>query len=158
MNRPHEFGDSLGLAAEVGALCDHFEQAWQRGQRPDLVRWLPPEGRLRQAALVELARVDLDYRLRSGEAARVEDYFTPFPELRADPALALPLIAVEARARAQRESGLSFGEYQDHQRSLASGTTTGGVAPVHSARHFGAPESGAETARQRGCAGRLGPA
>src|SRR4051812_43894037 len=99
------------LAFEVDRLCAGFEKAWQQGERPELGRWLPPAGQLRQAALVELARIDLECRLQAGEAARAEDYFNAHPELRAEPAAALRLIASEARLRAGQEPGLSAQEY-----------------------------------------------
>jgi WD40 repeat protein/serine/threonine protein kinase len=68
---------------EVDTLCDRFEQALRRGEKVLVDDWLPPEGRLRDAALVELVRIEIDYRRRAGEAVTLEDYCARYPHLRA---------------------------------------------------------------------------
>jgi hypothetical protein len=103
---------SLELHRAADALCARFEQAWRRGDNPDLSAWLPDAGPLRQVALSELAPLDLEYRLQAGQPARVEDYFTPHPELRADHSVAVRLIVTEARTRAWREPALRWGDYR----------------------------------------------
>jgi hypothetical protein len=99
-------GDSLDLAHAVDALCDRFEAAWQGGERPDLDAWLPREEALRRAALHELARLDLEYRLQKGEAVRVEEYFARYPSLRDDPEAALRLLRAGDRGRRLQEAAL----------------------------------------------------
>ena len=94
-DRP-EFSENINVEREVDALCDRFEACWKRGERPDLDAWLPANDTVRGAALAALARLDLEYRLEEGEAVRVEDYFTRYPELRAEPRTAL-------RSRPRRE-------------------------------------------------------
>jgi hypothetical protein len=70
-------GDSTFLAE----ILEPFENAWQRGQRPAIADYLPAGGPQRRAALVELVHVDLERRLKAGEAIRVEVYLERYPEL-----------------------------------------------------------------------------
>jgi WD40 repeat protein/tRNA A-37 threonylcarbamoyl transferase component Bud32 len=88
-----------------------FEQAWQRGERPPLEAQLPDDAAERSAVLVELAMVDLEYRLKAGETARVEDYLTRFPELAAADAAVIPLIVSEYNQRRRREPRVDLAEY-----------------------------------------------
>src|SRR5262245_49867297 len=111
---PDDTCDSLELALEAGGWCGRFGAAWRGGDRAELAG-----GPLRRVALGELACLDLEYRLQADEPARVEGYFTAYPELRADPEAALRLVAVEWRARARRESGLSPAEYRERFPDLA---------------------------------------
>ncbi len=76
--------DLVALAREVDALCDRFEKALYRGEPAHLAAWLPLTEPLRGAALFELARIELEYRLRAGETVQVEEYFARYPELAAD--------------------------------------------------------------------------
>jgi predicted ATPase/predicted Ser/Thr protein kinase len=88
----------VALAREVDALCDRFEDVLFRGETADLTSWLPPTEPLRGAALFELARIELEYRLRAGETVRVEEYFARYPELAADTAKAQKMRAIEQYA------------------------------------------------------------
>jgi hypothetical protein len=54
---------------------------------------------------------DLEYRLKDGEPARVEDYLNRFPELKSDPEAELELITAELRLRRRREPGLALDEF-----------------------------------------------
>jgi tRNA A-37 threonylcarbamoyl transferase component Bud32 len=110
-------GSLAGLPAEawerLEGILDRFEAAWQRGERPALEHFLadavPAE---RHALLVELAHEDLDYRLKAGEPARVESYLQRYPELAADPAAVVALIAAEYELRRRRDGEVTFAEYQ----------------------------------------------
>jgi predicted ATPase len=55
--------------------------------------------------------VDLELRLKAGDAARVEEYLFRYPELTDDRAVALELIAAEHEQRRRREPGLALNEY-----------------------------------------------
>src|SRR5262245_36933504 len=70
-----------GLATAPGA--SPFEAAWRAGQRPRIDDHLPASGANRQALLAELVLTDLEYRLKAGEPARVEEYLRRYPELAA---------------------------------------------------------------------------
>jgi serine/threonine-protein kinase len=96
---------------QLEGVIERFEQAWEQGERPELHAYLPDDPDLRRALLVELAHADLEYRLRAGETARVEDYLHQHPELRDDQATALELIASEYRARTQQQGAPALDEY-----------------------------------------------
>ncbi len=96
---------------ELERAVRRFEDAWERGERPPIEKHLPPSGPLRAAALVELAHVDLERRLKAREAARVEDYLGRYPELAANPAAILGLIKAEYTHRRRGEPTLTPSEY-----------------------------------------------
>ena len=73
--------------------------------------YLPTDGRQRRAVLLELVHTDLEYRLKDGEPARVEEYLIRFPELKSDPAAELELITAELELRRRREPGLAIDEF-----------------------------------------------
>src|SRR5262245_35246886 len=87
-----------------------FEDAWQGQPRPEIIAYLPT-GAGRTRLLTELVHVDLEYRLRAGESARVEEYLARFPELADDRAVVLGLIAAEHELRRRREPDLALGEF-----------------------------------------------
>src|SRR5215472_15085276 len=60
---PDRQADSLALAEQVDSLCDRFEDALRAGKAGDWWDWLPV-GPARARALAELARLDLEHRLR----------------------------------------------------------------------------------------------
>jgi predicted ATPase len=87
-----------------------FEQAWHGEPRPRIDDHLPASGPLRGRALVELAHIELELRLKAGEPARVEEYLIRYPELTDDRAV-LELIAAEHELRWRREPGPALDEY-----------------------------------------------
>jgi serine/threonine protein kinase len=95
---------------ELEDLIRRFEDAWQGRSRPEIVAYLPT-GAGRTRLLTELVQVDLEYRLRAGESARVEEYLARFPELANDRTVMLELIAVEHEFRRRREPGLALSEF-----------------------------------------------
>jgi serine/threonine protein kinase len=71
--------------AVVGARLEEFARAWEAGDPPDPARFLPDgPPAVRRLTLVELVKLDIDYRLARGLARAVEDYVAAFPELAAD--------------------------------------------------------------------------
>ena len=95
---------------EFEDVIRRFEDAWQGRSRPEILAYLPT-GAGRTRLLTELVHVDLEYRLRAGEAARVEEYLARYPELTDDRAVMLELIAAEHEFRRRREPGLALGEF-----------------------------------------------
>ena len=95
---------------EFEDVIRRFEDAWQGRARPEIVAYLPT-GAGRTRLLTELVHVDLEYRLRAGESARVEEYLARYPELTDDRAVVLELIAAEHEFRRRREPGLALGEF-----------------------------------------------
>jgi predicted ATPase len=100
-------GDWLALEDAVR----RFEKDWRQGPRPAIDDYLPAKGPLHARVLIELVHIDLELRLKAGEAARVEEYLARYPELAGDRAVTLALIAVEHELRRRRESGLTLDEY-----------------------------------------------
>ncbi len=93
---------------ELNSLIDRFEEAWQQGQRPDLAGYVP---RGSERALVELVHVELELRLKAGEAVRAEHYLERFPALAASEEAAVALIAAEYKLRRRQEPDLDPEEY-----------------------------------------------
>ena len=67
--------------------------------------YLPTGNCQRRAVLLELVHTDLEYRLKDGEPARVEEYLAHFPELKGDPAAELELIDGGAGPAAAARAG-----------------------------------------------------
>jgi predicted ATPase/tRNA A-37 threonylcarbamoyl transferase component Bud32 len=88
-----------------------FDDAWRKEPRPAIKDHLPVDGPLRARLLPELVHIDLELRLKAGEAARVEEYLLRFPELAADRPAVLDLIAAEHELRRRGEPGLRLDEY-----------------------------------------------
>jgi WD40 repeat protein len=130
--------------ARLEPVLERFEEAWRRGERPALDDYLAaaaPEER--HALLIELVHEDLDYRLKAGEAARVETYLVRYPGLAADGTAVLALIAAEYELRRRGEGGVKFEDYQhrfpQHAEDLLQCLQTvsyGGATP-HPAAHCG---------------------
>src|SRR5262249_39059663 len=104
----------LPLTENWPALKDaikRFEQSWRQGPRPVIDDFLPADDSLRSRVLIELVHIDLELRLKAGEAARVEEYLTRYPKLADDRAVPLGLIAAEYDLRRRSERGLSLDDY-----------------------------------------------
>src|SRR5262245_9931788 len=90
----------VGGSAWFDPVLDRFDQAWQVGVAPRLEDYLPGEGDPRRLRALEgLVHTDLEYRLKAGEPARVEDYLSRFPEIARDQRLLLDLLAWEFELR-----------------------------------------------------------
>jgi tetratricopeptide (TPR) repeat protein len=100
-----------------------FEAAWRESPRPGIDAFVPAGTPLRRRMVIELVHVDLELRLKSGEAARVEEYLARFPEIADNRAEILSLIATEHALRRRREPELTLGEYlqrfPQHSQELA---------------------------------------
>ncbi len=94
-------------------LVYRFEQAWQEGQRPQIDDFLPDEAALRKTVLVELAHVDLEFRVKAGEEARVEQYLGRFPEFDTGSDDALNLIVAEYQLRSRGAGSPVVDEFRD---------------------------------------------
>src|SRR5262245_5739926 len=91
--------DSSCLSDEIPAeweeIVQRFEGAWRGKGRPDLEGYLPLPRPGDPRLLFELVHIDLDFRLRRGEPARVEHYLERYPLLGRDRAALLELIVTE---------------------------------------------------------------
>jgi hypothetical protein len=78
--------DDTGWGAVADAVRQ-LEQSWQSGGDKRLHALLPAAGdRLRSAVLLELVKVDQEFRWERGDRKRVEDYLAEWPELSLDAA------------------------------------------------------------------------
>src|SRR5438309_2279174 len=100
-----------GAVADTEDVIRRFEIAWQGPSPPDIGAYLTPGAPGCGRLLVELVHVDLEYRLRAGEAARVEDYLARYPALANDPALILGLVAAEYGWRSRRDPDLTVADF-----------------------------------------------
>jgi serine/threonine-protein kinase len=103
---PH---DSAELPPTVERIADRFESAWEQG--PCLDDFLPAGGPERLAALLTLVHIDLERRLKAGEAIRVETYLRRYPELESAPEAVPDLAVAEYRLRRRREPELTPADY-----------------------------------------------
>jgi Leucine-rich repeat (LRR) protein len=101
---------SEAWARREGVL-EAFENAWRQGQRPDLDQFLAEAGPADAGLLFDLAEADLEWRLKAGEAARVEDYLGRYPPLADDRSRLLELIVREFTWRLASGSGTQADEY-----------------------------------------------
>jgi len=88
------------LSPEAKDLLARFDNLWHQKQRPALDDFLAgvPEGE-RLAVLIELVHSDLEFRLKAGESARVEDYLKRYPQLAGQTAVVADLLAAEFHLR-----------------------------------------------------------
>ncbi len=93
-------------------LIQAFEHAWRQGLAPAIRDYLRADGPDRRALLVELVHVDLEFRLKSGDSARVESYLRDFPELAGDRPVTLELIAAEYGLRRRHRDDVTLDEYR----------------------------------------------
>src|SRR5262245_5351833 len=105
---------------QLERLLQRFESAWRQGSRPTIEDYLPPEPAQRTAVLIELVATDLEYRLRAGERARVEDYLGRYADLQSNGRLLLELIAAEFDLRRESEPDLAPDEYLRRFPQVAS--------------------------------------
>jgi formylglycine-generating enzyme required for sulfatase activity/serine/threonine protein kinase len=67
--------------AAVDALCDRFEQSWQRGERPTIEAFLDQAApHCREMLAAELLKLEVELRLARGEAPSLSEYETRFPQ------------------------------------------------------------------------------
>jgi hypothetical protein len=87
------------LPAECERIVRRFEEAWGGPEVPELDSFLPTVGPASPQLLLELVHVDLDFRLRRGELARIENYLGRLPLLGLDRAALVDLIVAEYTLR-----------------------------------------------------------
>lgn len=97
----------------VQEMAERLEEAWGRGDTIDLQRFLPPEGDpLRQAALFELVKTDLEIRWRRQRPKDLEAYLEQLPELGTAATLPAAVIYEEYRIRHLYGDRPALGSYQ----------------------------------------------
>jgi WD40 repeat protein/Flp pilus assembly protein TadD/predicted Ser/Thr protein kinase len=120
MSEVHKGGGQPSLEQ----IVEDFEVAWRKGSVPTISDYLPDDPTLRRPALVELVHADLEWRLKAGQAVRVEDYLRRFPELAENNEVVLSLIRTEHRQRRCREPELPSNEYKERFPRLGDALPT----------------------------------
>ena len=110
-------------------LVDSFEDGCKSGVIPDVVAYLEnAEPAARPALLSELVRLELEYKLRAGQAVCVEDCLTRYPGVASSRKDVLDLIVLEARVRLACAQPVRIAEYlqrfPDYGNELAAGLST----------------------------------
>ena len=78
-----------------------LEESWHSGEAPELGRLLPPaDDPSRVRVLVELIKVDQEFRFKNGQQKPLEAYLQEWDELRASPELVRELLEAECLTRA----------------------------------------------------------
>jgi serine/threonine protein kinase len=125
-----------------------FIKAWEEETAPAIERFLPADPpELRAMALVELVKVDLEYRWRpGGQPKRLEDYAQQFIEL-AGGGMPCDLIYEEYHVRKQAGETIATREYFErfpHQSAelgrllgIDKAQTTSALFPVDRVKEFG---------------------
>ncbi|HEV3003985.1 MAG TPA: protein kinase [Pirellulales bacterium] len=113
---------------KIDEVADEFEAAWKTGTRPSLVPFLSGSaGAPRRALLVELVKIDLEYRWRIGEEPRPDDYLGEFPDLaEADGTFADELVLFARQVRTHRIGDADATVSVDRVRPSTSGFDKGG--------------------------------
>jgi tetratricopeptide (TPR) repeat protein len=104
-----------------------FDRAWREGGRPEIDNFLPETEPDRTAVLVELARTQLEYRLKAGEPARVEEYIDRYPILRETGLL--DLVRDEWELRRRSEPDLTIEDMRQRFPELGDQLHTTGEGP-----------------------------
>jgi predicted ATPase len=97
--------------AEFEDAIRRFEIAWQGPARPEIDAFISAGESMNARLLVELVHIDLEFRLRAGEATRVEQYLGRYPLLAGDRQTMLELIAAEYELRRRAEPALALSEH-----------------------------------------------
>jgi ribosomal protein S27E len=95
----------------VEEIVDAFEEALRQGKQPGVEDFFPAGGSLPDGLLEQLLHAELEYRLKAGQEARVEDYLQRYPALSDSRAAVCRLIAVEYHCRRRRGTGVRAEEF-----------------------------------------------
>jgi eukaryotic-like serine/threonine-protein kinase len=124
VSSPQSHLDHNSAAGSFSILADavgRFVDAWAGGEVPDIGEYLPADGGMRRMLLVELIKVDLEYRWNNGLEKRVHEYVAEFPEL-AGGKVPVELLYEEYHARQHAGAGVDpdeyINEYPDHGETL----------------------------------------
>lgn len=105
----------------LAGFLDAFVEAWETSDSPpDLRPFLPEEGEIRRLTLVELIKVDLEYRWLNRDCPkRIFEYLAEFPELR-EGRVPCDLLYEEFHIRKQSGQEVKADEYREAFPSQAA--------------------------------------
>src|SRR5262245_4954644 len=126
------------MSDPVDRLLDDFDAAWQGSSPPRLEDFVPPPGSPgRASVLLDLIHIDLERRLKRGDAVRVEEYLARYPELMGDESAVLGLMRTENELR-QRATSAPTGRHEPArlgEYELVRELGKGGIGVVYEARN-----------------------
>jgi serine/threonine protein kinase len=97
---------------DAESFIGRFEEAWQHGDAPPLVSFLPDvSSPCYREVLAELIRIDLEYNFTHGRSRRVADYRAQFPDEFRSLEWATPILFEEYRLRLQAGNYVTPQEY-----------------------------------------------
>ena len=112
----------------VRDVVEELERLWRAGSRPDWKSLAPPPGDpVRGAALVELAKVDLEYSWHNGERRAVEQYLRDAAELTTAAWARRELVETECVTRAFLDALPDSGELHERFPDLAPKIDLAGI-------------------------------
>lgn len=103
-------------------IVEDFETALYQGREPNIDDYVPDDER-RYTALLELVYAELDYRLRKGWKARVEEYLERYPELSKNEDEVVGLIAQEFKIRRCSEPDITVSAFVERFPAFRLGLT-----------------------------------
>jgi len=84
---------------------ERFEESWRTEPFPQIAGFVPPRDHtLRERVLVELIKVDQEYRWESDQRQLLEAYLADWPELRDKPPIVVELVSNECLIRASADA------------------------------------------------------
>src|SRR5262245_35213320 len=102
---------AAGSWSHYEELIEAFERAWRTGPPPNIDDYLRGDNSARIELLVELVHADLEFRIKAGEAMRVESYLSRYPDLASDEMTILELLEAEYNLRRRTDSNVGINEY-----------------------------------------------
>jgi serine/threonine protein kinase len=132
--------------SDAWAACEEvlqrFEAAWRSGPPPAIDDYRSAGAGMRRPLLIELVHIDLEFRLSAGEAVRVEDYLSRYPQVAEDSAAIRDLIVAEYRLRRRQERDLTPADYQRRFPQFGAGLAEFlAEAPDSTRRYVAHPDS-----------------
>jgi len=112
--------DDLGWA-EITRASRELERLWRASPNPDFSHLIPLSGQpYRERVLIELIKVDQEYRWAAGERKNLESYITRWPEIKQNPVALTELVEAECLTRALASDVPSTEELQSRFPEIAS--------------------------------------
>jgi predicted Ser/Thr protein kinase len=111
MNAPHLDQLSPEARHQLESLLYEFEQNWTGQLLAATAEKLGPDHPLRQAALIELVKIDLERRWQAGRKVLLDSYLKRYPELGSAYTVPADLILAEFRIRHQFGATADPAEY-----------------------------------------------
>ena len=112
INDVSQTGEQTSAWDVVAERLEAFVAAWEAGSAPAIAARLPAgPPALRRLVLVELVKVDIEFRCGAGGQPRIEEYVAAFPELDAGDGPPVELLCEEYHVRKARGESVELAEF-----------------------------------------------